>query len=285
MPGIERLEVSKAPKRVIRHASPTKYPLPSPSPSPPPMAPTRNLYTTITTIHVGPPKSNTTFHAHTPLLTASSSFFAAALSPTSAFLEATTNIISLPEVCPSTFRFWLQWLYTRNLAHEDVDWDPPAAAPALAPPPSTTTAAPPPKRPIAFFPLIRLYKVAAFLGCEALLNDLVDEIARVSTAHNAAPGPHDTYELWGEECAVGGVRELVLDLFVGLKTEKLVREAADEWDEGFLRALVLKERERGRGVVRGVPVVRAWEDRVVRCQAYHVHAEGERCVGVLAVGG
>ena len=167
----------------------------------------------------------------------SSNFFAAALSPNSGFSEAAANSISLPEVCPRVFAFWLQWAYTKNLAHEEVDWDGPL--PSSPPPPlrrgpegrfiKSNTVSNRPPRHVAFFHLIRLYKLAGYLGCEKLRNAIIDEIARVAVRNNAVPGPDDTFELWGEEYEAGALRELVLDLFVGMQTGKLLMEAAEEW--------------------------------------------------------
>ena len=151
--------------------------------------------------------------------------------------------MSLPEACPRVFSFWLQWAYSRNLAHEEVDWDadlpssPPSTPHRATGGTSTTsnenniesTAGKRPFRHVAFFYLIRLYKLAGFLGCEELRNAIIDEIARVAVKRNAVPGPDDTFELWGVEYEAGGLRELVLDLFVGMRTKRLLLEAQDEW--------------------------------------------------------
>ena len=152
--------------------------------------------------------------------------------------------MSLPEACPRVFSFWLQWAYGRNLAHEEVDWD--ADLPSSPPttPRRTTggtsissyneddtksTVGKRPSRHVGFFHLIRLYKLAGFLGCEELRNAIINEIARVAVKRNAVPGPDDTFELWGVEYEVGGLRELVLDMFVGMRTERVLMEAKDEW--------------------------------------------------------
>ncbi|MCJ1397425.1 hypothetical protein MMC11_000618 [Xylographa trunciseda] len=260
------------------------------------MAPTRQLYTTTTTVIVGPPRNQQTFSAHTHILKSSSRFFAAALSPASIFSEAAANTVALPEACPRVFSFWLQWAYTGNLAHEEVDWD--GDLPSSPPTPphhqiggmlitnniedeTILAASKRPPRHVAFFHLIRLYKLAGFLGCEELRNAIVDEIARVAVKRNAVPGPDDTFELWSEEYEAGGLRELVLDLFVGMRTERLLMEAKDEWDERFMRELVVKEKGKEKGTVAGVPVVQPWRDECVRCWTYHEHMETRRCHPLL----
>ncbi|MCJ1430791.1 hypothetical protein MMC27_000141 [Xylographa pallens] len=255
----------------------------------------RQLYTTTTTVLVGPPHNQQTFIAHTLILTSSSRFFAAALSPSSIFTEAAAKSVSLPEACPRVFSFWLQWAYSRNLAHEEVDWD--ADLPSSPPSnPQRTTGGTSPTsnenntentagkrspRHVVFFHLIRLYKLAGFLGCEELRNAIIDEIARVAVKRNAVPGPDDTFELWGVEYEAGGLRELVLDMFVGMRTERLLMEAKDEWDERFLRELVVKEKGKEKGKVAGVPVVQPWRDECVRCWTYHEHQETRRCHPLL----
>ena len=75
----------------------------------------------------------------------------------------------------------------------------------------------------------------------------------------------------------GGLRELVSDLFVWKKTDRLVAEHVDQWDERFLREVVVKlKREKGRGF--GAP----WKERKRACRRYHVHDDwAPVCGGVV----
>lgn len=80
------------------------------------------------------------------------------------------------------------------------------------------------------------------------------------------------------------MRNLVVDMYVGMKTAKMVGAAEDQWHEAFLRAVVVKEKEKKAGTVPGVPEVVTWKDSSVRCVTYHVHEGGKRCKGVWPVG-
>ena len=207
----------------------------------------------------------------------------------------------------------MQWLYSGNLAHEEVDWKP---APTRAESPTTSDdgvvdvqptwtnmpgmgaspfygpdgsdavthprgKAPRKNREVAFFHLIRLYNLAGYLQHEGLKNSIVDEVARVAVKRNAVPGPDDTCEIWtanpGNAGKLKGLGSLVVDLFAGMRTEKLLREG-EGWAEGFLKELVARQGHRGQDVVvSGVPEVKAYVDRVLRCQRYHEHVETEAC--------
>lgn len=280
----------------------------------------RTLYTTTTTVLVGPEDSPETFHVHTPFLTSNSAFFAAALSVTSGFKEAIENCVSLVEVDSRIFAFFMQWLYTKSLAHEQIDWEKPAGSEsgdstdgenssrALSPTTGKTdnettsqaldlfslslTPTTDPKlkdkkqkrQPPAFFYLIRLYKLAGFLGCEKLRNNIIDEVARIARARNAVPCPADTYELMEEGMGgnsmvgkINGLRGLVIDLFVGKKTANLIR-TSEGWSEEFLKEVVLKQKEREENMLPGVPMVEPYKDKKMRCLSYHEHKDTKKCV-------
>ncbi|KAL9119329.1 MAG: hypothetical protein Q9187_004118 [Circinaria calcarea] len=225
-----------------------------------PMLPTRKLYTTTTTILVGPIASPTTFYVHTPILTTLSPFFRAALCPASAFLEATTNTVSLPEASPPVFSYFVQYAYTRSLAHEELETPNPA-----------------------FFWLVRLWKLAGYLGCEELRNDILGEVGRCADQRNAVFSPNDTRELWEDEgeAALAGLKKLCVDLFIYKKTDSLMMGHEDSWDERFLRELVVRLRSLREGKIEGVPSVVPWRDAKVICQEYHEHKDTESCVKVM----
>ena len=96
--------------------------------------------------------------------------------------------------------------------------------------------------PPAFGPLVRLYvfadKYQVGLGLKDLICDLVREVEGES---NSVPNCGDVELLWGNSCAdeaPAGLKRLVLDLYMGMKTEKLLGQE-DGWHAGFLRDLVL----------------------------------------------
>ena len=285
----------------------------------------RAFYTTTTAVHVGSKDCPHTFHVHTPFLTSNSAYFAAALSQASGFLEASTNTVTLVGVDPRIFAFFVQWLYTKSLVHEQIDWEKPAGsesgasadhehssrAPssrALSPTTGkpenetasqalelssmslTPTTDPKPitkkakRQHPAFYLLIRLYKLAGYLGCELLRNNIIDEVARVARTHNTVPCPDDTWELM--EAGMGGnsmggkingLRGLVIDLFVGKRTANLIR-TSEGWSDEFLKEVVLKQKERAENMLPGVPMVEPYKDKKMRCLTYHEHKDTKKCV-------
>ena len=324
------------------------------------------MSTDIVTITVGAaPAEVQVFTGHAPILTRSSTFFAAALNPDSAFTEATDRHVRLPEVLPDTFAHWLQWAYssgcdlrftennpfrrsaeldgTRDTAvgpssgdniggavdpsskakrddgskawpaddpssldpeflrpnsylHEDVAAyvgrlrkygrplppeerypslanfrpitdhaaagrrqdkatngdSPAAAAPSGSPGAKNDTdsgsSARKPRYLPRFWPYVRLYQVAEYLGSEGCMNACVDQVAELAWAFNAVPGVQDVRRLWGDDGTetgavprgadpgrangldtATGLQSLVLDLFVARRTEALVLHEAEPW--------------------------------------------------------
>lgn len=138
--------------------------------------------------------------------------------------------------------------------------------------------------PPAFFYLIRLYALANYLRSERLRNEIIDEVARVARARNAVPGPADTHELMEDDMGgksgggrINGLRGLAIDLFVGKHTAHLIA-TREGWNEGFLREVVLKLKEREANMVPGVRMVQPYRDRKMRCLSYHEHKETKKCV-------
>ena len=74
----------------------------------------------------------------------------------------------------------------------------------------------------------------------------------------------------------GGLRALIGDLFVWKKTDRLLEDHPDQWDERFLREVAVKlKREKERGVKA------PWRDWRVACKRYNVHDEwAPVCEGV-----
>jgi len=196
------------------------------------------MFKTIVTIEVGPEKRP--FPVHKELLCSQSDFFAAAFNSTHKFQESIKGVVHLTEDRPDVFEYFVQWLYTKSLAHEDVD----------APIP-------------AYHHLLRLYALADKLSINALKNDIVDRIAVLADEKNVVPAPSDTLILYNDIRESAPVRRLVLDLFRFKKTNQLIQNHEDSWDEGFLRDLVVGSKADGK-VDGGKP----WKKDVC---VYHEH--------------
>ena len=119
-----------------------------------------------------------------------------------------------------------------------------AACPSDQASPSSAThthASPADKERPRFFPYVRLYQVAEYLGSEACMNDIIDHVDNKSHRQNAVPGVEDVMRLWGEEdepvkdaameqvYSGKGLKSLILDLYVVKKTDKLVLREDDTW--------------------------------------------------------
>ncbi|KAI4134008.1 MAG: hypothetical protein LQ347_001873, partial [Umbilicaria vellea] len=177
----------------------------SPLPPPSPDVPVRQLFKTIVHVTVGP--SRIVFPVHRELLCTASPFFTAALNPSHGFLESATSIVHLPEARAPIFEYFVQWLYTRSLSHEDLDGQ---------------------EHP-AYHRLIGLYTLADMLGVEGCKNDICDAVGRLAEERNCVPNPDDTRALWGEVRESAPLRMLVLDLFSFKKTDRLVETHEDSW--------------------------------------------------------
>ena len=119
-----------------------------------------------------------------------------------------------------------------------------STAPSSDDPPSPypkPTGASTPRPGPHFFPYVRLYQVAEYLGSEACQNAVIDHVRVLARAHNAVPSVQDVRRLWGEEDAFEtkgpgeptalrkGLMGLMLDLFCALPTEKLVLTEEEPW--------------------------------------------------------
>jgi hypothetical protein len=98
--------------------------------------------------------------------------------------------------------------------------------------------------PPAFGPLVRLWLFAERLDIRGgLRDDIVERVLDLSRLGNCVPGMEDVWVLWesGVDCGGGGgkLKDLVLDLYVGMRCWGLFREdAGGQWHEGFLLDLV-----------------------------------------------
>lgn len=164
----------------------------------------RDLFKTIVTVTVGP--NAYPFSVHKEILSTVSPFFAAALNPSYGFKESTASTCHLPEARVEDFKYFVQWLYTQSLEHEDLKGPHPA-----------------------FYHLIHLYILADQLGVSLLKNKIVETVGWVSDRTNACPAPADTKLLDAKTTMGSNLRTLVLDLFVWKTTDKLLLEHQDDW--------------------------------------------------------
>jgi len=171
---------------------------------PPPASPTRTLFDEPALVLVDEGAIPMTIHKG--LFTSISPFFRAAWDPTSHFVESKSGIIRLPEIPIDVFRFFVQWAYTRSLAHE-----------RLAPP------------KVIFSTLINLYKVADFLQVEDLRNAIIDEIASLNDKHGFYPTPDDTHSIFRNSRDGCPLRRLVVSLYAEQPTDLLVETQQDSW--------------------------------------------------------
>ena len=200
MPGISNSDVPKS-----NHLPPKSSPLSSSHFLP--SSPTRNLFKTIVTITVGPKRHP--FYVHLESLCAVSPFFSAAFNQTYNFAEAKSATLNLPEARPEDFEYFVQWLYTHTLNHEELVGDRPA-----------------------YFRLLRLYILADAMGVTKLKNDIVDAITVIADSSNSVLTAEDTRTVYGELSDMSLLRKLVLDLFLWKKTEHLIETHPDSWCVG-----------------------------------------------------
>ena len=157
------------------------------------------------TVSVGPKRHQ--FFAHRELLSAVSSFFAAALNPSYGFKESISSACSLPEARVDDFEYFIQWLYTHSLDHEDLHGPHPA-----------------------YYRLIRLYILADQLGVSLLKNAILDTMGRISDKSNACPTPADTKMTYASTTETSKLRTMVLDLFFEWKTvDRLIETHEQSW--------------------------------------------------------
>ena len=252
--------------------------------------------------------SSVPFHAHSDLLTSLSPFFRAALAVNQGygFLESQTRVIRLPEERLEDVTFFLQWCYRRGLQPPSsmrklkpgktcpvtrssglsggALWHPkidialgrilkcnPDKEPSKSTgrsrgvsPPLIQRSAPP-----AFGPLVRLYILADKFGIVELKDNICERVREASLQGNCVPCADDVWTLWEGTSPRAKLRELVLDLYVGMKCRKLLAgitgegsgrgsgltaemgsETEEEWHEGFLRAVCCRAIEEAEESVR-----------------------------------
>jgi len=268
-------------------------------------------------IVVGPGED--VFYAHRHILIKNSDFYKAMLKPRSNFVEARSDTLILPEANGSSFSLWLYWAYSGTIPtyamdaefssdlteDEDAGDVNPSARPSSKDGP-VQGARPRP----AFFNLIRLHRLADFLGSEGCHNAVLDLIAGMGLT-NLLPTANDVSELWSNEPVTGSIadfvaadrtktkslRDLVRDMFSSSNFATLIFEEQDSWPERFLRELLVAERkgtktvsvERAEAAGDGPSKKKArrvspWADPLLRCRAYHKHLSTPVCPDLTGAG-
>ncbi|KAI9810842.1 MAG: hypothetical protein M1827_006049 [Pycnora praestabilis] len=196
--------------------------------------PLRHLFNTVVTVRVG--AEDTPFSLHKDLLCSRSPFFNSALR--NIFLETTTQQVVLPEDDVETFQYFIQWVYSKELSHEDVD-------DTLHP---------------QLLPLYQLYAMADQFQVKSLKNAIIDYIVDVHAKRHITP----EHTIWlYENVPEKGLRKLLVDIFAWSSDTEILRAVPEEsYHHTFLYDLAVKLKELKQGWSR------PWVDDLC---AYHDH--------------
>lgn len=126
--------------------------------------------------------------------------------------------MTLPDVDARIFEIFADWIYYKCL-------EPTAYMKGQKP---------------AFYVLLKLYALADRLCVEQLRNEIVDLVYSVAKKTNSILTPSDTFLLYQKIRDSAPIRQLVLDLFLSMKTDRLLEEHPDPWHPQFLLELLVK---------------------------------------------
>ncbi|MCJ1463814.1 hypothetical protein MMC07_002423 [Pseudocyphellaria aurata] len=182
---------------------------------------------------------------HRELLCSVSPVFEATFDQESGFREFHTSYCALPETRVEVFQYFLQWLYTHSLDHEDL----------VGPKPTYSR-------------LIRMYVLGDVLGATMLKNAVIDKMVEVVNQTLACPIPSDTELLYENTIETAKLRILILDVFENRNIVSLIKTHEGNWDGQFMRDLVvrLKSKEKNEGPF-------PWRCESQYCSRYHEHDE------------
>lgn len=183
----------------------------------------------VVTIRVGSRK--TIWRLHENLLSSTSEFFRAAFN--GGFMEASSDVLDLPEDDPQAFELFVRWLYARAMNPPETTTTPNTSVNSrvTTPPffnqlfPSTT---PPPIQD-----LLRLYVLASKLMIEELENSCTDTASwyfRVGTLGQRRPDIRDVQYIYLNTPAGSGMQRLLRErLTLGLFRGKQHNPVTAEW--------------------------------------------------------
>lgn len=126
--------------------------------------------------------------------------------------------IKLPEVEVKIFDIFANWVYFRALD------------------PSTYMRGSKP----AFYILLKVYALADRLCVEQLRNEITDIVAHIAKEQNSILTPTDTFLLYDRIRDSAPIRQLILDLFTSMKTDRLLEDHPDTWHPQFLLELLIR---------------------------------------------
>ncbi|MCJ1422540.1 hypothetical protein MMC29_000420 [Sticta canariensis] len=199
------VNVDNIPKQAALPSAPRQHPAGNPRPgTSTPILPTRHLFQTIVNIAVG--RTTEVVPVHRELLCSVSPVFEATFNRELGFRESHTSYCTLPETRVEVFQYFVQWLYTRSLEHEDLVGSKPA-----------------------YSRLIRMYVLGDLLGATMLKNAVIDKMVEVVNQTLACPIPADTELLYQNTMETAKLRILMLDVFENRNIEKLIKTHEGNW--------------------------------------------------------
>lgn len=157
-------------------------------------------------MNIGVGRTNQVVPVHLELLCSVSPVFEATFNRESGFRESNTSYCTLPETRVEVFQYFVQWLYTRSLEHEDL----------VGPKP-------------AYSRLIRMYVLGDVLGATMLKNAVIDKMVEVVNQTLACPIPADTELLYENTMETAKLRILILDVFENRNIISLIKTHEGNW--------------------------------------------------------
>ncbi|KAF2122121.1 hypothetical protein BDV96DRAFT_461964, partial [Lophiotrema nucula] len=169
---------------------------------------------------VGAGEAQKEFVAYGPIISARSEFFRRALN--GKWEEAETRVVKLPEDDPETFRLWLNFVYTNNLATNGEDgkaYEEMSIEEAMA------------VRGAEYIRLSKLYVLAEKLQDCAVKNAVLTAIWDLSEEGRTCGSDGKWVIPWTQEIGIlyegtpqnDSIRRLVVDLWSAVSTESMIK--------------------------------------------------------------
>ncbi len=213
------------------------------------------MFTSVVIVEVGPEQQ--AFIVHKDFLCNVSPFFAAALQ--GHFKEAEEDKVRLPVEDPKVFEYFLQWLYTKDLSHEELDLSPYLYTSNLSHKELNKSTGrsqwenmPPgrsqweiPSFPDVF-PLLRLYSIASVFQVTDLRDAIVDQLMFICKRTKYIPGPAQVQFVYEEIPQSNMLRQVILDACLFSRCSDVLGKDSQYPDE-FMRDLCFHLKARLEG--------------------------------------